>query len=242
MTNTTRNSLIILIVGLLIGIGLFAFFRSVSTPPGQNATSTPNGTATSTTTGATSTTARTTGATNGGALSTKDQLAVQEALSSIDLKAMVDRATAQRKAGNYDAAIASLNQAIAVYPNHTLAYINLADIYTNYKRDYPKAELNLKKVIALDATALDAYRHLLEIYTTTSYQPTNTAAADITAKALVALPNAFELQVMLARYYRDTGRIADARAEYQLAIDNAKRLNNTTMAAQIQAEKDALPQ
>ena len=154
----------------------------------------------------------------------------------------VIKARTQKNAGNYAGAIATLTAALKLAPGDVVVNNNLGDLYMNWAKDYVKAEASYKKVIATDSRYLDAYRHLFDLYTTTSYKPSNTAAADIVAKALVALPNAYDLQVMLARWYRDTRNYAQAKVTYQAAIDNAQRQNLTKVAADIQAELAALPQ
>ncbi len=221
MTNTNK-SLLVLAGAIIVGIALFTLFHRGGSLAPQQATTTPQ-------------TATTTPGTNGAS--------AQEVLNSIDLKGMIDRARALKSAGNYDGAIAVLNQATSVYPNDVVAFNNLADIYMNFKPDYAKAELNYKKVIANDATQLNAYRNLLQLYTTADYHYANpTAAASIVAAGIKAVPTAYDLQLTLARYYRDAGRTADARVQYQAAINNANSQGLSKVAADIQTEMQALPQ
>lgn len=226
MTTTNRNLLLVLLGGVILGIAIFFVFGKApnnAASGSQNATTTAQGTvATSTSQGA--------------------QASAQDVLKSLDIRAMVSLARDQKNAGNYDAAIATLTRAAQTFPGEVVANNNLGDIYMNFKKDYPKAEAAYKAVIKTNPQYLDAYRHLLELYTTTSYKPTNTAAADIVTQALKALPKAYDLELILARYYRDIGETAKARAEYRLAIDNAKGQGLASVAADMQAELDKIPQ
>lgn len=212
----------VLAAAVVLGFALVMFYPSHTAAPGNTATSTPQS--------ATTTEA--------------NPAEVQKILSSLDLKGMIDRARALKNAGDYDGAIAALTQATSVYPNDVIAYNNLGDLYMNFKKDYPKAELNYKKVIANDATQLNAYRTLLQLYTIPDYHylPKASAPADIVAAGIRAVPKAYDLQLVLARYYRDMGKTAEARAQYQAAIDNAKGQGLTKQAADMQVEMDALPQ
>jgi tetratricopeptide (TPR) repeat protein len=223
MQNTNRNFIIIFAMALVVGAAAFLLYRSYAAPLIGGA----NQVATATTTGQTATT----GAVNGASL---------EAISTA--QDAVIKARAQKNAGDYKGAIATLTAALKITPGDVVAYYNLGDLYMNFAKDYVKAEAAYKAVIATDPHYLDAYRHLLELYTTTSYKPSNTAAVDVVAAALKANPNAYDLQLLLARWYRDTHNYAAAKAEYQLAIDNAKRQNLATVSVQIEAELKALPQ
>jgi tetratricopeptide (TPR) repeat protein len=221
MTTTTRNLLLTLIGVVVFGAAVFVLFKAqtASAPEIEPVPTTNQATTTQ-----------------------GEGASAADVLSSIDLKSMIDRARALKNAGNYDGAIAVLNQATAVYPNDTVAYNNLADIYMNFKKDYVLAELNYKKIIVNNATDLNAYRNLLELYTVRSFKSGTTAAADIVTSAIKAVPTAYDLQLILARYYRDSGRLAEARAQYQAAITNAKSQKLLTIVGQIEAEFAALPQ
>lgn len=222
MQLTNKTTLLIAAFVILVALGAYLMYRSQNilslTPFGQ--------TATTTTSGATSTVAARSG----------------DIQILTTAQAYVMQARDQKNAGNYAGAIATLNKALVIDPKDVVVNNNLGDLYMFFAKDYVQAEAAYKRVLASDPKYLDAYRHLLDLYTTTSYKPTNTAAADIVAAALKVSPNAYDLQVVLARWYRDTHNYAQAKAEYQLALDNAKRQNLTTAAAQIEAELKALPQ
>jgi tetratricopeptide (TPR) repeat protein len=205
-----------LLAGLLVGGVFFSIYKDRQVSPSPSGEQTP----------ATST----------------EQLSPEEIVEGFNIQKLIAEARTFKTAGNYDAAIAKLNAAIEIFPGNVVAHNNLADIYMNFKKDYAKAELNYKKVIESDPKQLDAYRNLLELYTLTPYRPTPNAHVDIVARALKSIPGAYDLQLMLARYYRDTGNIAAAKVQYQAAIDNAKGQNLLSVAADMQAELNKLPQ
>lgn len=238
MTTANRNLILTLVAGLVIGIAIFALYTAQRGATGATA----NSNATTTLMGGAATSS-----TQGSSLASAQagsgaQVSAQDVLDGLDIQKMIAEARALKNAGKYDAAIAKLNQASAVYPTNTVPYNNLGDIYMHFKKDYVKAELNYKKVVQYDPRQLSAYRSLFELYTTTSYKPTNTAAVDIAAAAVKANPTAYDFQLMAARYYKGIGDTNAARVQYQAAINNAKGQNLASVAAQMQAELDALPQ
>lgn len=96
-----------------------------------------------------------------------------------------------RKIGSdYEGAIAAWSYVAAAGPDtiNYVAYGNLGDLYMNFQVDYPKAESNYKKAIAIKPTVIDYYRSLFILYS--GFYKTNTsAAADIVAQGLKANPN-----------------------------------------------------
>jgi tetratricopeptide (TPR) repeat protein len=254
MQPQTKNMLLALAAGLIVGTGVYWIYTSntrlllppaSTTTPTQQVSSSTIGSAASAAASATSNVIKN-GITfiNGNGVVEEVPLVGGTSVSGqngVTLQSLITEARVQKNAGNYAGAIATLNKAAALSPNDVVVNNNLGDIYMNFARDYPKAEASYKKVIAADSHYLDSYRHLFELYTTTSYKPTNTAAADIVAKALIALPTAYDLQVALARYYKNIGDVANARVQYEAAVANAKGQNLTTIAADIQAELNQLP-
>lgn len=142
-----------------------------------------------------------------------------------------------KQAGNYAGAERAWLKTTLKWPNDPTAYNNLGDLYLAYLKDYPKAEASYRSVIRLDPHDVNAYRTLLGLYTATPYHPSPTAAEDILKQGIATNPKAIDLQVLLARYYRDSGRIAEAKVEYDTAIANARAQGQIDIAAQIQQEK-----
>lgn len=96
----------------------------------------------------------------------------------------------RKMAGDYVGAIEAYNYVAttgAVTINY-IAYGNLGDVYMNYVKDYPKAELNYKKAIAIRPEVIDYYKNLYVLYTG-FYKVNTSAAADIVKEGLKANPN-----------------------------------------------------
>jgi tetratricopeptide (TPR) repeat protein len=142
----------------------------------------------------------------------------------------------RKSAGDYQGAIAVWHYVTILYPNDSTAFINLADLYANYLKDYSKANTNYQAAIKINPALPDVYRNLFALYTTTSYKPSATAAEDILKSGIAANAKAVDLQVLLARYYKSAGRASDASAEYAAAVSNAQSQGNQALATQIQQE------
>lgn len=140
--------------------------------------------------------------------------------------------------GDYAGAAEAWNYAVALAPNTGVAYANLGYLYAHYIKDYPKAELNYLKGIANDARAVNTYRNLVDLYTY-SYKQTTTAVEDLLKKGIKANPKAIDLQVLLARHYKSSGRIAEANTAYDSAIKEATAQKNSNLAAELTVEKSA---
>ena len=124
-----------------------------------------------------------------------------------------------------------------VWPTNEVSFNNLGDLYTNYLKDYAKAESNYLISIKNKPSNAAEYNSLFNLYYVLGY---NKAKAEgILKQGIAAAPKAIDLQVLLARYYRDTGRTAEAKAEYDLAIKNAQSQNQTSLATTLQAESSA---
>lgn len=93
-------------------------------------------------------------------------------------------------AGDYTGAITAWNYVAAVGPAsiNYIAYGNLGDLYMNFQVNYPKAESNYKKAIAIKPTVIEYYRGLYTLYRY-DYKVGTSAAADILAQGLKANPN-----------------------------------------------------
>lgn len=181
---------------------------------------------------------------SGVATSVCEQLKSQDAVivakldaNPTDFRAWIDLGSMREAAGDYQGAISAWGYVEKLYPANPTAYLNLADLYLNYLKDYPKAEASYLLAAKYAPTDSDIYANLFTLYTTTSYKPSATAAEDILKKGIAASPKSVNLQVLLARYYKSLGRTADAKVEYDAAIANAKAQGQTALAAEIQAEE-----
>lgn len=163
---------------------------------------------------------------------------VQSALAkdSLNPKLWLDLGTLYKIGGDWSRAEQAWVFVTQASPNNTAAYWNLADLNMNFLKNYPKAEAEYKKVIALDPTNTSAYTALFGLYSTV-YMKGTSAAENILKQGIQANPKAVDLEVQLARYYRAVGRIPDAISEYDIAITNATTQGLTDLANQIKAEK-----
>ena len=128
------------------------------------------------------------------------------------------------------------------WPDDGTVLGNLGDLYLTYLKDYPKAEASYLGAIKNDPGQVNAYRNLFTLYSTV-YTPRNSAAADILKEGIRNNPETLDFYTSLARYYRDNGRTEEARAAYDVAIAQAKRLataSNFGAANDLEAEKAAL--
>lgn len=155
-----------------------------------------------------------------------------------DGNAWINLGTIRKIADDYKGAEAAWSYVTKLFPGNPIAFSNLGDLYMNFLHDYAKAEANYKAAIQAEPTGTSFYADLFSLYTNTSYRPTATAAEDILKAGIAANPKAIDLPVALARYYKSLGRTADAQAQYDSAIANAKAAGKTDIAAQIQAEAD----
>ena len=127
--------------------------------------------------------------------------------------------------------------ASATWPTNVASFNDLGDLYANYLKDYAKAESNFLTAVKNKPDDTNPYRNLFTLYYDAGYNKGKAEA--ILKKAIAAAPKAVDMQVLLARYYRDTGRTAEAKAEYSLAIKNAQSQGQTDLATTLQAESSA---
>lgn len=147
--------------------------------------------------------------------------------------------TLRQALGDYVGAAEAWVYATKLSPHTGVAYANLGNLYANYTKDYPKAEASYLKGIQNDPQAVNTYRNLFELYVY-SYKTDTSAAEDLLKTGIAKLPKALDLKVLLARYYRDKGRVADARVAYDNAITAATTAGNAALATELTSERDAL--
>ncbi len=153
-----------------------------------------------------------------------------------DMNRLIQKGTDYKKAGDYANAAKTWESVSSMWPQNIISFNNLGDLYMNYLKDYPKAEKNYLQHITNRSDDPNAYRTLFELYTTTSYKPSSTAAEDILKKGIANNTQAYDLNILLARYYKAAGRTAEAKAQYDLAIGIVTRQGNASLAAQIDEE------
>ncbi len=154
-----------------------------------------------------------------------------------DLQSWIDLATVHKMGGDYKTPETFWTYVTKAAPKNSVAFANLGDLYANFLHDYAKAEANYRVVISLDPSDTSPYTALFTLYSNV-YKKGTSAAEDILKQGIKAAPQSVDLQVILARYYRSSGRTAEARAEYDAAIASARAQGQTSLATQIQEEKD----
>lgn len=121
-----------------------------------------------------------------------------------------------------------------VYSSAT-PYINLGNLYALDMQDFIKAEANFKKAIKVDATQVESYKGLYELYRY-SYKTDTNLAEQALLDALTAVPHDIDVLITLATYYKDTNRLGTAKARYIEARNEAEKLGNTGLVAVLDKE------
>ncbi len=150
-----------------------------------------------------------------------------------DFWAWVDLGTFRKIAGDYKGAAAAWEYLSKQYPTNPTSFSNLGDLYMNYLKDSAKAEKNYLASIKNYAENANAYRALFEMY---SAQKASAKAIAILEKGIAANPKMIDLRVLLARYYKELGRPADATATYHAAITAAESQGQKDLAASLRIE------
>ena len=152
-----------------------------------------------------------------------------------DLKSWIDLGTMHKMAGDYTGAEIIWAYIAKVAPQNSIAVLNLADLYANFKIDYKKAEANYVKAMTLAPNDTSIYANLFGLYNG-PYKASVATAESTLKKGIAANPLATDLKVLLARYYKSMGKAAEAKAEFSAAAQSAKDQGQTDLAVQITAE------
>lgn len=147
----------------------------------------------------------------------------------------MDLGTLRLVVKDYEGAKQAWEYAAVLGPNTATPYGNLGDLHANYLREYSKAEANFKIAIERNPKISNYYRPLYELYLV--YKPTPNAAENTLKDAISKFPTQLDFYVLLARYYRDQNRTADAKGMYDTAISVAERAGNVQAASQLRTEK-----
>lgn len=155
------------------------------------------------------------------------------AKNDADFWAWIDMGTLRKSAGDYAGAATIWEFVSKQYPGNPTSFANLGDLYANYLKNPAKAEANYLTSIKNYAENANAYRALFDMY---SAQKASAKAIAILEKGIVANPKMIDLRVLLARYYKELGRPADATATYYAAIETAESQDQKDLAASLRAE------
>lgn len=141
--------------------------------------------------------------------------------------------------GDYEGALQVWRYATFLAPSEEVAFLNLANLYATNLKDYAQAESYYQKALEINPADTGIYRNLADMYRY-NYKQGTSAAEDILKKGIKSNPDALDLYVILARYFGDTGRVPESRAEYGEAIALAKKQNNLSAATELETEQAAL--
>ncbi len=146
----------------------------------------------------------------------------------------VDLGFQRKTLGDYAGAALYWEYVSELYPQNSISFGDLGDLYTGFLPNIAKAEANYVIAIKNVPTAVDAYRNLFNLYIS---EKKNAEALALLQKGVKANSNTFDLQLLLARYYRDAGNTTLAKTYYDQAISIAQKLGNTSAVQAFQSEE-----
>lgn len=126
----------------------------------------------------------------------------------------------RKGSGDYAAARDAWEYVVTLNPSYLVPYSNLGDLYHYSLKDYPRAEKNLLEVIEIDPTYVVGYVNLFDLYHL-SYKRGGAVAEQALLKGLSVIKNDPLLLSKLADYYKEEGRVSDAKVYYQKGLDQA---------------------
>lgn len=139
--------------------------------------------------------------------------------------------------GDYTGARDAWEYISLLYPQNSISFGNLGDLYANFLKDLPKAEARYQTAIKNVPTNIDMYRNLFNIYIS---ENKNTEAMVVLQDGIAKNPDSLDLYILLARYYRDAGNITSAKIYYNQAISIANKDGNTSVTDALRAEESAM--
>jgi tetratricopeptide (TPR) repeat protein len=154
-----------------------------------------------------------------------------------DFNAIMNLASLRLIGGDTAGAKEIWDYASTVWPTNKVSFSNLGNYYVNTSKNYQKAETNYLQAVKNDPTRADLYKELFDLYFTLGFNKNKAEA--ILKQGIAMAPKAIDLEIDLARYYRDAGRTTEAKAEYGVAITSAQSQGQTSLATSIQTELSA---
>ena len=160
----------------------------------------------------------------------KDPLAYQD---------WVNLGLARQMLGDYAGAEEVWVYATKLSPTTSIAFSNLGYLYMVYIKNGAKSEASYKQALTLNSKDTNSYRSLAELYTY-HYKKDTSAVEIILKEGILKNPDAYDLGVLLARYYVEKGMIAEAKTVYTAAASSARSAGKVDVATSIETERDAL--
>ncbi len=139
---------------------------------------------------------------------------------------------------DYVGAAEAWEYAVLLNSSTEVAHTNLGYVYMTYLKSYEKAEANYLLALQLNSTNINTYRSLYELYTY-HYKKDTSAAEDILKQGIKNNAEAVDLHTLLARFYHDAGRVAEAKEQYNVAINVARQVGNTSAEDALKKERDS---
>jgi len=176
--------------------------------------------------------------------STSSEIAAQKPTVALvaqgDIDAWMKLGNTKYEAGDYAGARDTWEYVAKNWPEYAPAYMSLADLYRKRLSDFPKAEQSYLALIVNTppGKSAAAYRELFDLYVN-QYKQETSAAENTLKTGIETNPKATDLMVLLAQYYRDRGRMAEAKAQYDVAITAARVAGATELATTLEAERSA---
>ena len=166
-----------------------------------------------------------------------EKLKIELRTDSTNVAAWLDLAIRYKTAGNFDDAVEIWEYLAAEYPTDYVAFHNLGEHYFHEVENYPKAESYYRQAITAAPEFSINYLDLHDLYRYV-YKQETTAAVDILKEALTKIDGSQSIDVLsaLARYYETKGDIENARANFTLARDVAKKIGNPSLVERLDAE------
>ena len=152
-----------------------------------------------------------------------------------DASLWLDLGIKRQEIQDYEGAKEAWEYVIQLSPNNATAFNNLGNLYHYYLKDYEKSETNFKRAIALSPKYVLLYQNLHDLYRY-SYKQRTTAAADILKQGIKENPEAVDLYISLAAYYKAQGNRSDAKTYYEQALSLAIAVGNTDLRMAIGEE------
>jgi tetratricopeptide (TPR) repeat protein len=226
MTQTTRTTLITLaVIIVVLLLGYFAWKERSSSAPAPT-TTTSNATTTTATSTTVSASSTNTGkytiklvpsikapdykaplvfskgitADQQAALQTQYATAVAAITKNPDdFNAWIMLGYVRKEAGDYEGAATDWQYMSDLAPSNPISFADLADLYTNFLPNYPKAAAAYKQEIKNNPTATYIYQDLYTLYT--NQYPQSPAVIEAMLQAgITANPSAADLKATLAAY------------------------------------------
>jgi tetratricopeptide (TPR) repeat protein len=135
------------------------------------------------------------------------------------LNALLIQARQQKKDGNFDGAVATMEQAVAQDTTHDIVFGTLASAYLDDKK-YPEAETSFEKAISLaapDSKSLPSYHNGLAL-SLARQSKTEPAAEECQKSAQIDPPSAGECYFNVGAILTNLGKADDANQAFDKAI------------------------